>query len=472
MGPTPKRGGEGRGHVLAGVALLGLAGCASTSPAPGFRDVAKTVHDRTGYRVAWSEAGADEGEIGRAVRSLLARPLTAESAVQVALLHSPSLRAVYEDLSLAQADVVQAGLLSNPVLSAEYTVAERDAISPNLIGSFTQSFLDLLLVPAKKRVAAAEFEAAKFRVGSAVLEVAADVKSAFFAVQAAEQALAVRRTMADAEEASFELAQRQAEAGNVNELAVADEKTLFLQARLEVRRGEADVAAAREALTRKMGLRDVSWSAAAGLPEVPPADPPLESLEDRALRDRLDLGALRGEVTTLDYALGLAKTSRWTGVLDIGVDVARLKDGNIAVGAHGSIELPIFNQRQAPIARLEAELRKSSLLLEARIVEARAEVRGARDRMLYARREAEAYRADIIPARERVLALSQQQYDAMLLGVYQLIAAKQSEVGAYGEYIAAVRDYWCARADLERALGGSLPAAAPDAARTKVGEHP
>jgi cobalt-zinc-cadmium efflux system outer membrane protein len=62
----------------------------------------------------------------------------------------------------------------------------------------------------------------------------------------------------------------------------------------------------------------------------------------------------------------------------------------------------------------------------------------------------------MIPLREKVVRLSQEQYDAMLLGVYQLLAAKQAEVTAYREYIEAVRDYWLARSDLERAVGGRL----------------
>ncbi|MDP9002983.1 MAG: TolC family protein, partial [Myxococcota bacterium] len=369
---------------------------------------------------------------------------------------NPSLQAMYEDLGVAQADVVQAGLLRNPVFSADITTAEREALNPNLIVGVTESFLDLLLIPARKKVAAAQFDTTKFRVGNAVLDLAAQVKSAFYAVVAAEQTLAVRRTLAEAEEASLELAQRQVEAGNISDLTAYSEKTSYLQTRLELARSEADVAAAREQLTRLMGLVDTSWTTTGRLPDVPSAEAPLAGLEERALRDRLDLAAIRREMRTLAYAVDLAKTSRWTGLIDIGADVARLKDGRIVVGPRASIELPIFDLRQAPIARLEAQLRRTQQLLAARIVDVRSEVRAARDRVTYARQVAEQYRSAVIPTRERVVALSQQQYDAMLLGVYQLIAAKQSEISAYREYIESVRDYWTARTELERALAGLL----------------
>ena len=73
----------------------------------------------------------------------------------------------------------------------------------------------------------------------------------------------------------------------------------------------------------------------------------------------------------------------------------------------------------------------------------------------------------MVPLRERFVALSQEQYDAMLIGVYQLLQAKQAELDTYREYIEAVRDYWIAWTELERAVGGRLAKlASPPAAPT------
>ena len=45
----------------------------------------------------------------------------------------------------------------------------------------------------------------------------------------------------------------------------------------------------------------------------------------------------------------------------------------------------------------------------------------------------------------------------MLLGVFELLEAKQNEIDAGRAYVAALTDYWTARAELERAVGGRLP---------------
>jgi cobalt-zinc-cadmium efflux system outer membrane protein len=140
-----------------------------------------------------------------------------------------------------------------------------------------------------------------------------------------------------------------------------------------------------------------------------------------------------------------------------------------------TLSLPIFDQGQASVARVRALRRQSEHRLDALAVEVRSQVRIARDRVVLSRKLADGYRSALVPLRERIVALSQQQYDAMLLGVYQLIAAKQNEVDAYREYIEAVRDYWVARSDLERAVGGRIgppPVSAPAPAAQPAAPQP
>ena len=445
-----------------------LGGCASTSPEEGFRDMAQTVEQRTGHRLRWNQATPEDEDVGRAIRKLLHDELSLSSAVQIALLNNTTLLATYEELSLAQADVVQAGLLRNPVFSANIATAERDALDPNIIFGVTQDFLDVLMLPARKRIAASQFEAAKMRVADQVLALASDVRTAFLMLQGAEQVLAMRRLVAASARAAAELAGRQQEAGNLSDLSLAVEQGLYEQIKLDAARSEADVLSARERLTRLMGVwgLDTAWKIKPRLPDVPTVEVDFDHLEALAVAQRLDLDALLRETQALSHALSVVKSTRWTPGITAGVDVARLKSGGgtIVVGPKASVELPIFDQRQAMVARLRAELRASELRYTSKAIDVRSEVRLARDRVIFTRRVVEHYRTVLVPLRERIVALSQQEYDAMLLGVYQLLLAKQNEVSTYREYIEAARDYWLARSDLERAVGGRLVRPGSDAA--------
>jgi len=71
------------------------------------------------------------------------------------------------------------------------------------------------------------------------------------------------------------------------------------------------------------------------------------------------------------------------------------------------------------------------------------------------------YRDHLVPLRKEVLDQSLLHYNGMFISLYQLLAAKQAEVDARRGYIEAALDYWTARAELARALGGSIPAARP-----------
>src|SRR4029450_2000230 len=81
-------------------------------------------------------------------------------------------------------------------------------------------------------------------------------------------------------------------------------------------------------------------------------------LESLAMRQRLDVASARTQALLLGKAVELARSTRFLGRLEIGVDTHRDPDGPRVVGPNLVIELPIFDQRQATIAGLEAQRRQ------------------------------------------------------------------------------------------------------------------
>jgi cobalt-zinc-cadmium efflux system outer membrane protein len=431
----------------------------------GFPDVKKLAADRGIERIHWNQGSEEDREVAERTRSLLQRDLTQASAVEIALLNNPRLQATYERLGVAQADLVQAGLLRNPTLAASFHFPVSHAATPAFSAvsgyefSIVGEFLDLLLMPIRKRFARAEFERAKLEVASEVIEAVAQVRTAFYTVEAAQQMVEMRRTIAQAGEASAELAGRQHHAGNLSNLDLASEQATYAQARLDLARAEADLVANREQLNRLLGVwgRDVEWKTAGTLAPLPDRELPLEHVESVAIDRRLDLKALRSQVEVAAASLSLTKHSRFVNAVSVGGHYDKDPEGVSFAGPNLELQLPIFDQGQAQVARLQAELRQTQRLLEAKSIEVRSEVRAARARLLASRATVSYYRETLLPLRERIVKLSQEQYNAMLVGVYQLLAAKQNEANAYREYIESLRDYWIARAELERAAGGALP---------------
>src|SRR2546430_15635199 len=208
---------------------VALAGCAHVDPNPAFRELANTVHLRTGKRVQWNRGTAEDAQAQAAVSSLLSRPLTAESAVQIALLNNHNLQATYEELGIAQADFVEAGLLRNPLFTFE-----RRFPGQALEADILKEFIDIFLLPLRKRIAAAQFEAAKFRVGHEILNLAGEVRAAFYEHQGDQQLVDLRKTVAEATERSAETALKMKEAGNLRNLDLANEQASHAEAKVEL----------------------------------------------------------------------------------------------------------------------------------------------------------------------------------------------------------------------------------------------
>lgn len=444
--------------LLLGVVLF-ATGCAQIPKEAGFNEVKGLVEKRVDYRIQWNQDAEADREVKKAIQELLQSELTQETAVQIALLNNPNLQAAYEDLGITQADVVEAGMLENPVLFGQARFPNRSEESANYEFGIAQNFLNILMQPARKKLSAIRFEQVKLQVADEVIQMVAQVQKSYFTVLGARQIRDLRNEISLAAGNSYELAQRLHTAGNISDLELATERAHFEQSRMELANSETALLDEREQLTRLMGLwgSQTNWRLPQQLPDIPAAEMPLEHVESMAIENRLDLAAERKSVEALAQALGITIDWRWVGQIEVGVSSERETDRTWVTGPSLAIELPIFNQRQADIARLEAQLRRSQNSLTAQAVEIRSEVRSLRSRLIMQRNIIDHYRRTVLPLREQIVDLTLKNYNFMLTGAFELIMAKQQEFEAYQKYLEAIRDYWIIRADMQRSLGGSLP---------------
>lgn len=447
-----------RCEILAAIIGAGvISGCATVPKSAGFREVSQTVEQRMGLRLHWNQGTSEDALVTERLQALLQQELTAEAAVQVALLNNASLQATFEELGIAQADLVQAGLMKNPVFAGHVRFPDKSGEATNTEFSVSQDFMEIFLRPLRKRQSTAQFEQARLRVGNEVLNLAAEVRSAYYTLQGAEHARKMFAEILRAAQASAELAERQHAAGNINDLELANQQAMHQQVELDLTRSQAEVLFARERLNRLLGIQEgPSWKISDQLPQLPAQEASAQELESLALAQRLDLAAARQEVKALEEALTLVRRGVIPEV-NVGVDSERDPDRTRVTGPSFEIPLPLFDQRQAAVARAEAQFRQSQRRLSALETQVRSEVRSAQDRLQIARQLIERYRDTLIPLREKIVAESQKHYNFMLIGVFQLLEAKRDEVNAYREYIEVFRDYWNARAELERAVGGRFP---------------
>ena len=443
-------------RALTLVALL-ASGCAVPRDA-GFPEVRERVGDRTGYPPVWSEGSASDRLIDDTLHELLAAPLTLDRAVEISLLANPELQSRYAALGVAQADLVQAGLVANPKVGVSVRIPTMRGLQPIVEGGLGWNFASLLTMAARKRVAADRFEAVKLEIAAMVVSHIAEVKKAFISVEIATAIDSGAKAIAELAQGSFDTAAAMHKSGGLGDLELARRQAEYEGARLDWVDARAETVHARERLNRLLGLwgAAIDWRIDGTLRGLPAEDVSLDGIETVAVEGRFDLAAAKQRTLSFARALQAAGDWAWLGDLDLGADFKHGVNGHLYVGPAGSIALPIFDQGQATVARLRAELRRSYFEVTRLALAIRSEARELRSELVTHRRRAQHYRDVIVPLRERIVALAQEQYNFMLIGAFELFDEKRRELEARRESTRELGAYWITRAELERAVGGKL----------------
>jgi cobalt-zinc-cadmium efflux system outer membrane protein len=443
--------------LLLVVLPLAFAGCTTTNPKAAFEDVGRTVNARTGQHVEWMREGESK-EFVSSIATFMNTNLTSQSAVAIALLNNRSLQAQFEEIGISQAELAQASRLRNPQIAGSWRFPDRQPGVANVEYSAAADVLDLLTLPARKRIAARNLEQTKLRVANEVLRLASEVQTAFYTLQAREQIAQRLAATVQLNEAAADVAKRQSEAGNISDLELFNQESAYSQSRLDLAQAAAHSRADRERVNRLLGLwgRQTSWKTAESLPALPGKELFLENLESLAVSQRVDLAVARNQAQALASALQLKANTRFLPALTVGVSSEKDTSGQRVTGPNLTLELPLFDQGQPALARLAAQYRQAQRNFEALAVNVRSEVREARDALIAARDAAEYYEKVLLPQRQRVLHETLLHYNAMQKSSYELLAAKEREQNAERGYVEALRDYWIARAELEKAAGGRL----------------
>jgi outer membrane protein TolC len=442
--------------TAAALASMVLAGCASFSEDGGFGTVEKLTRERVGQTPIYRRTPEQDDAAAARVAALLAKPLSADSAVAVALLNNRELQAGYGALGIAEADLVRASRLANPSfsfgrLSGNGRLEIDRGIIFDLLGLFT--------LPLARQIEQHRFERAQLQAAYATVGVAVEARKAFFRAVAANQLVGYYGQVKEAADASNELAKRMVAVGNFNKLAQMREQSFYADATTQLARAQQRAVAARERLVRVLGLggdpRGVKLPER--LPDLPPAPAEPKDAEQTAMDKRLDVLIAKRETEATAEALGLSKATRFVNVLDVGYQNQSNTGESLMNGYVIELELPLFDFGTARVARAEATYLRAVNRTAAIAVQARSEVREAYSAYRTAYDIALRYRDEIVPLRKRIADENLLRYNGMLASVFDLLADSNDQIAGVAGAVESLRDYWIAETDLQSALTGRSP---------------
>lgn len=490
---------------------LETTGCRNLDPAAGLKEAGRLVERYTGQRPDWEAAWDPDSRIwdGESVLRL-------EDALVLALRNHRELRADLETIGQANADLLQATLFSNPVVS--FMIMFPDGGGRSMLrgsGIPIQPLQDLWLVPVRTEVARRELQRTVLRVADRAVEIAAEVKRIYSRLQYAQRALELIRDNIEVVHQSTEIIRIRQSAGQATQAEVTLSEIRALRLESDWMVAEAESRNLKRDLLLLMGRPSAAdaWTVEpveeSRIDVTPP--PPEEELLRRAEENRLDLGAAEWTVRAAEERIRLRRREGWpeltlglsferspapqsnnpslagragnaaaegfsgalTGNMGGGTGRApfapKMRDVKYMLGPMLDLEIPIFDWGQAQTARAVAELAQRIAEYEALAHQIIRNVRQSRVTNAQAYKQLAFYRDSVLPAVERNLQVARQSFMAGRENITVYLGVQEDLISTRLRALEFLRDYLVTRADLERQVGGGL---APRAPSTRPADDP
>jgi cobalt-zinc-cadmium efflux system outer membrane protein len=443
------------GDVCCFAALLltamSVAGCRTPSRAPDRADVSHDLFTRSGHALGERRASRDfTGIQSQAV-------LTESHAIDLALLNNAAFQEQLVGLALSRADLVQAGLITNPDALLLAAVGPKQ-----LEATITAPIEALWLRGSRLKNASIAADRAAATLVQSGLDLIRDVRLAYADMALAKRKLELLRESAQLRGQVAKIAESRVRAGDAVPLDAAIGRIDAIRAEQESRSLAYVCEIAEEKLRALIG---------AGLERAPlmvetlPTQPAVaqagavDSLLAVALAERPDMKAAELGIQNARKRASLARIE-WLNVSFV-ADANERGASGFEAGPGVRFTLPIFNQNQGVIARADAELERQQRqrqTLNDRVI---LEVRESHLRVRQAEEDLASLRGSILPESERIVALAERSYRGGDTPLIQVLESTHFLLDARTREAQATADLRRALADLERNVGRRLDSFAP-----------
>lgn len=456
--PTSSRGPSTRRSALAAAAVLALAGCASTAIDQNFAEVQQSSHNSLGADVKWLTTDAARRQAQADVDALLAKPLDGDGAVRIGLAYSPALQAMLYEAAADSAAATQSARLPNPVFAFERLARNVGGLQElEITRSLSVSLLDLVLLPARLRLAEYQQQATRISLAANVVQAASEARRAWVSAVAAQQSARYAQQVKATADASAEIARRMQAAGNFSKLQRAREQAFAADAVTLLARAMQAARSSRETLIRALGLTQAQAAALElpdRLPDLPASPRDEIMVAQTAIGQRLDIRLARANLEFVAREQGLNNVTSFANAFEVGVVQDKETGLPRQRGFDLSVPLPIFDFGDAARSRAQSTYMAAFYRAAQLTVDADSQVRDSYGAYRTAYDISKHYRDEIVPLRKTIAEENVLRYNGMLIGVFELLADSREQIGSVIQAIDAQRDFWLADSALQSALIG------------------
>ncbi len=379
-----------------------------------------------GKRTAFAQTQAQNEALVREVRAMVqGKTISADTAVQAALLNNKGLQAAYANVGLSAAEAWQQATPENPIVSIGFLgigAAELGAYRA-IEGLIATNILDAKT--RKQRVALADvnFRTAQLTAVNDTLTLANQTRQAWINAVAAFETVSYLKRAKATSDAGSELARKLGETGALNKAGQAREQAFNAELAGQLGQARLNAIRAKEDLTRLMGLwgGDVDYYVPDALPTLPRSVVRIANVEGKALQNRFDLRVAKMGLEAQAAAFGLTDQTRLVTDLELiaGFETEReAEDGGTSTETTPQLELefaiPIYDTGEARMRKAELAYLQAANVLAEKAVNVRSEARRAEAAYHASYKIARHYRDVLVPLRKTVEEEGLLSYNGMI----------------------------------------------------------
>lgn len=446
-------------------ATLVLAGCASVSMDQALQETNDTTKAFTQGKLELSRTEQQQLARSKLSSELLAKPLTMDDAVQLALANSPAVQTLLAQSWSELASANQLGRIANPIFTFE-RVRSGSELDIGRILSF--GLLDLLTLPQRQVISRGQLAQTKVQLSASVVDQVTQVRQAWVRAVAAQQTLQYAGQVNSAAQASAELARRMLQVGNFTKLQRARQQVFYADATAQLASSQHAATAAREELIRQLGLTDAQATELKlpeRLPDLPKEPRQASVVNSSAMQQRLDVQMARSQLDMAGKSQGLNLLNSLVDV-ELGLIRNTVFDNaegtkHTARGYELGIRLPIFDWGSAQRDSMNAQSLAAANRYEKTVRSASSQLRESYSAYRTAHDVARHYRDEIVPLRKTMSEENVLRYNGMLIGVFELLADTRDQISSVMAAINTYQQFWLADSALSASVIGKPAAMVP-----------
>lgn len=467
------------------VLAFSLGGCATVDPRADMDRTSQHLKHAIGTETLYRQD--DHAVIDQRIADLTAGGLTADEAVQVALLNNPRLQTTVYRLGISRADFVQSELFTNPSLSFSLRWPDGGGLT-NLQAGIAQNVAELWQIKHRKEAAQRDLDRTVLDVARDASMLALDVRVAYWRAVRVDRESELARENLSLGQKLIDVAISRREAGAGSDVDVNLARSQHIDLEFKLRSTVLSAIEAHAVLAKLLGLTQAPGEIVLTDALIDPGTWTLtaDTVITTARHSRLDVQATRMAAEAAEARVAYEK-SRFVRSLEVGLSTERsarnsrggrdwlaesayssAQAGQLTppslqpredqstdwvVGPEIGAELPIFDQNQAQIARAEYVHQQALRMLEALERELTQDAHVVLKRANTAADNADFYKESALPLREQGLALAQGAYTAGRTTLLAVQEAQRALLSARFGYVEAMTNHALAIVELERVAG-------------------